>query len=142
MGAFVHQFKSWPYPDGSWVLPISEKGRFRQAGIPTALADEIMEFAEENSWLGYRSLSNFVTAGARQLLQEARQEAYQKKLLESGVPDQRFLENVALIDASKAGRSPGHATPAHNGDGHNGHGPQLLPDAVVLKQAPGHAVRP
>lgn len=100
-----------------------------------------MEFAEENSWLGYRSLSNFVTAGARQLLQEARQEAYQKKLLGSGVPDKRFLENVALIDAGKAGRSPGHATPARDGDVHDGRLLPLLPEAVVLKQVPGHAGR-
>lgn len=59
-------------------------GGFRQAGLPAALADEVVEFIEENPWLGYKSLSAFVTAGSRKLLQEVRREVYQKMLLESG----------------------------------------------------------
>lgn len=65
---------------------VSERGRFRQAGIPSALADEIAQFSEEYPWLGYRSLSNFVTSGARMLLQETRMEVWRKQMLESDGP--------------------------------------------------------
>ncbi len=43
---------------------------FRQAGIPTELADEVMAFMKENPWLGMRSLSNFATDACRARLME------------------------------------------------------------------------
>lgn len=43
-----------------------------------------MKFIHENPWLGYKSLSAFVTAGTRKLLQESHREVYEKMLMESG----------------------------------------------------------
>lgn len=43
---------------------------FRQAGIPTELADEIMAFMKEHPWLGMRSLSTFATDACRARLLE------------------------------------------------------------------------
>lgn len=43
---------------------------FRQAGIPTELADEIMSFMKRHPWLGTRSLSSFATDACRERLLE------------------------------------------------------------------------
>lgn len=43
---------------------------FRQAGIPTELADEIMAFMKRHPWLGTRSLSSFATDACRERLLE------------------------------------------------------------------------
>ncbi len=54
---------------------------FKHAGIPTALATEILDLVREHPWLGKESLSDFATRACQEKLERAYALVHQRQAM-------------------------------------------------------------